>query len=371
MPHITLSQSFITPRQTIFDNNTVDQWIFGSSNNVYHAQTDLRFQQNIGKHLKLASHLAYGSQNYRFTDNLRIHTLYGQIAYPGYTLKIGRLTQWNSLVNVRLDGFDYSLNSTKWGELNVAAGRVPSFTGVVEDETFFITSWGSRSPNLKITLHLWGNYIGDEMSIKSGLVMTKKLFHKINLKTYLSWNFSENAPYYNRIRLSRKYAHHRILFDLTHRNFDLKKIYPFIGKSLFVSPTATFMVQSYFNNGYQLLNKFGYRLSNDTRYYYSGSFSTNSAQFTVTVGNNSNDIFVGGGFSFSANLFKSISYGGSLSIYSIDFAENIDTQDSMGAYTWVKWRPTPNLLFEIFARTYQNEYFSQDGRGGFNVVYTF
>jgi len=371
LPHITLSQSFITPRQTIFNDTALDQWIFGSSGDVYHAQTDLRFQQNFGRHIKLATHLAYGSPNYRFTEDFRVHTLYGQIDYPGYSLKIGRLTQWNSLVNARFDGFDYSVKSTRFGELNIAAGKVPSFTGSNEDETFFITSWGSKSPNLKVTVHLWGNYVGNEESIKTGFIMTKKLFHQINLKTYISWNISENEPYYNRIRLSRKYKHHRILLDLTHRNFDLKKIYPFISKSLFVSPTATFSVQSYFLGGYQLLNKFGYRFSRDTRFYYSGSFSTHSVQFTVTAGNNSDDLFIGGSFSFSANLFNTISYGGSLSINSVDFAENIESQDSIGAYTWVKWRPVRNLMIEIFARAYQNGYFNQDGRGGLNVVYTF
>ncbi len=370
-PQVTLSQSFITPRQNIFNDTTSDHWKLGPSNDVYHTQTDLQYQQTLGDHFKFSTHLDYGSGNYRFADQFRLQTLYGQIIYPNQTLKLGRLTQWNSLVNARFDGADYSYKSSSMGELNIAGGRIASFTGKSSDESFFITSWGKATASSKITLQVWGNFTNSDESVKSGLVMTQKLKNRFNLITYISWNFSENKPYYNRVRLDKRYGHHKILFDLTHRNYDLKKIYPFIKKSLFVSPTATFSLLSNFENGTQLINKIGVRISNKNCYFYSGTLSTHSAQFSLTAGNNSDDIFIGGDFSFSANLIKAISYGGSISYNSLDFAGNIETQNSLGAYTWAKWKPVPNFLIEIFARVYQNSYFSTDGRGGLNVIYTF
>lgn len=372
-PEVTVSQSFVSPRLNLFNDTSVNQYKLSSLDETVHFLTDVDYFQSIGAVYKIISRMSYGSPNFRYADEFQFHNLYVQADHNRHHAKLGRINLWNSLVNEKIDGLEY-VYGNKISALSFAGGYVPVYNNIEEDRAFFKTSWENHFNSMKISGHLWGDLYDSETrdnSIKAGFIFNKKIKNDVRINGQLSWNLSEVAVHYNRINISKKYNKHKIIFSFRQRNFDLKSIYPFINKSLHVSPSATFSVIGNINDRLNVQHKVGYRFTEETNYYYSGLLSYRTLQFSLLVGNQKENLFYGGSLAGTRNLTDHISFGGSLSFNTIDYVEDINIQDSVGAYAWLAWKPYPYLFVKVFGRFYQNRYFNEDGRGGFYVSYTF
>jgi len=369
-PHISINQSFVSPRLHIFDEQIVENYQLTSFNQNFHWQTQIDYRQELFSKFTLHSFFEYGSETDFNPQPFRIHNLYTEYSVKNNTIKLGRIPLWNPFMMNTVDGLMASVNLKKWGTISLTGGFESSeIDSTLFSDKFFVSSWTLRSKRLKNSIYYWyqneKSYIGSSSKLST--------FGGINITGNFSWNLTDNQKYYYRINISKHFSKH--LFNINYRvkEIDVSELYPWVenANDLWVSPTLSVGLTSRLAKVFTLQNIVGYRFTESENWFYKTALNWKMLQTSVMIVKQSNSHILSNSVAGRFRFNDSISLGGSLMLNMIYLQEYLDQEQSFGTNMWLKWSIIKNFTLQIFARYYQNPYYTVDARGGINLNYAF
>jgi len=355
-PEIRVSYSAVSPQMYFIENDLSSDWkLF---DNPYHWRTMVDYSQDFGHGLEVESLVEYGSTNNHFEHPFRIHSAVGKFHNNNHKLKFGRFTHWSSLLKKRIDGAKYQ-NHSKFGDISLLGGFVPSHIEDAEKETILGIFWGK--PNFP-KLGFWStntNY--------SGFSWNKTLFKKLRIATIFAWNLTENTINNARFLASYKLGNHRV--QLQFRQFQIDpNFYSWVKKTITTDPLLSVGIHSRFSN-ILLSHRFGYRFTYETNWFYQTTLRYGLIQLSANVQNAQSRTNMGGNIALSDKI-GDLSFGTSIGYNQLSYLD-LEPNSSLGLYYWAEYRIHNKTAVKFFTRAAKNPYYSQFITGGLNVNYAF
>ena len=356
-PEIRVSYSAVSPQMYFIENELSSDWqLFDNS---LHWRTMVDYSQNFGHGLEVESLVEYGSENNHFEHPFRVHSAIGKFHHNNHKLKFGRFTHWSPLLKKRIDGAQYK-NHSKFGDISLLGGVVPSHIEGIDGETLFGLFWKkSNFPKLGF----WStdaNY--------GGFSWNKTLFKKLRIASVFAWNFTESTINNARLLASYKLGNHRV--QIQFRQFQIDpNFYPWVEKSVTTDPLLSVGVHSKFCFPILLSYRFGYRFTYETNWFYQTTMRWKMMQISANVQNAQSRTHSGGNIALTHKM-NDFSFGGSLGCNQLTYLD-LEPNNSLGFYGWTEYRIHNKTAVKLFMRMSQNPYYSQNITGGLNVNYTF
>ena len=375
-PQIEITQSVVSPRLNMLTDPSVNRYFNDSLDDTVHFQTLVQYRQDIGENFQIGTVFSYGSENYRFDEDFRIHSL--NLAYSLRSLKLraGRLQYWTSPITTRYDGLQLSLNLNHLGQLLLGGGQVPWYHDYYEDidpSQFMHASWTIKPySSVHLETSYWGylldsddqddpQYVGLKLAAVSPL--------GCRIRARVSWNLTEEELYAAKLNISRTLGVHRISLGFRQRQTDLTQLYAWSGESIYSSPTASFGIQTPIPNG-SLINQFMMRFTQETHLAWKSTLNWQVLSLSLVSGQYPGNQYLGAALGVRGQLTKCISTRLEVASNMLEPDTLGDTQESLSVSGRLQWQVNRHLSFQLFGIYQENPYFDEDGRGGIHVHYT-
>lgn len=361
-PVISISSSVITPRLRALEENEKVHW-----------RTLLNYRQSYRSHYEIKSLIEFGSANYRFENQYRIHQLVIQTDLRGHKFKLGRIAKWNRMLNTRIDGVEIVINTENFGSIDIVGGFDAStdlsdsdFT----DKNFFMTSWDYGEFGRNVSLAYWVKGSAEENSKFTGLSLNKKLIG-VRFSGTLNFDLDESRIQYARARVSKKIGPHSVSAGYRQKRYNGIDVYPWSEEEIELDPTGTFSLYSRMGKKLSWYNQYAHRFSdNNALDYFKSTVQYDNYQVSILAGKQDETSIVGVLIGVSRMAFDQFGYGGSVAYNALEVGDIAEPRNSSGLYGWISWQPSPKIKVKLFGRFSSNTYYKQDGRGGLSVYVT-
>jgi len=327
------------------------------------------YKQSFGSVAKIQSHFEYGSVNDYFQKNpLRIHNFTAQFNLKkDHTFKLGRIVHWSGLIQARVDGGEYVLQTEKVGFIKVLGG-IPADIGFdnkfPSDNRFLLASWGSGGLKRNIVVSYWTQKDSSFTSSYLGSNWKIRLFSRLGVSGSLAWDLKDQKLYHSRLLLTQRFGQHLFTFGIRNKRHVLSNPYTWVDSKITIPAVVSMGLTSSLSRHLSLWNQLLYRMGKESGQYVRSSLLYKAYQLTIIAGSHGDRRLIGGGVGITKKLTGAWKLGTNIMINAFDYGEIIDLQFSKGLYGWIAWEPNSSVKIRLYGRYQQNPFYTIDGRGG-------
>ncbi|MFQ6613798.1 MAG: hypothetical protein ACE5D1_03045 [Fidelibacterota bacterium] len=356
-PSVNLSSTLVTPRLHLTETEETTAW-----------RNLLIVRQPIGDHNEVFTSLEYGSENPYWQNSFRIHQAYWRFRGEKIHLKLGRLTQWNSLRNLRVDGGEIVWRSKKAGNLKLLAGvrAVTDFSDTTfADYPEWSLSWAKGSWGRSLELSAWSEYLGTARRTFTGLTYQWKIVGW-RYGQALSFDLTAKHIHHFRARFSRMIGSRQWAFGFRQKRYVSGETYPWVEETMRIAPTV-FVDCRRRHGGFQVWNQVTYRLQRDVSLYWTGTLEKEGLSISVLAGKRDQSTLLGGTVGYRKSLGENLMADITASTHSFRYGDLAGPSPSSSVRGQIRWAVTPGVQILLFGQWAQNPIYSVDGRGGVTI----
>lgn len=361
-PEVTLSTLATTPRLYMISKDEDAHWrVWG------------QYRQDFGSVLSLQGHFEFGSENFRFRNPFRIHDMLARMILGSHTVRLGRISHWSGLVQARVDGGEYTLNTKKFGSVTFLGGfpAAADFSGTAfARSSFFLLSWGKGRPGKTLSVTAWNQQDTLETISYVGSTWNGVLLTNIGISAAMAWNVSESELHYARVSASSRVGNHRLRLGVRSKRLPVSQPYPWANEKTAPPVAVTLSVISSLATGTAWWNQLVYRVGKQPASYLSSSLNTGKLHISALAGFQGDRKLFGGGMGATRKVVSSVTAGLQLSVNAVDYGDFIDLRPASSLYGWVSWAPFDNMTARLFGQFNSNPYYKGDGRAGLAIYGT-
>lgn len=358
-PNIEILTSAAFPR--------INLW---SAEEAFHWQSIVQYHQEINPTLALNMVFELGSTNDYSRNPLRLYHLNATLNRGRKSLRMGRLSHWSGLTNLRYDGVELALKTEKFGTFTVLAGveAVLDFS----DTNFIkhpvgLLAWKNGRASTRYGVTIWQQDFGDEPHLFSGFQYNRDLFG-FRYNQQFSFDVTAGRIQNHRTYLSRNFGRHTAGFGMRQRRYMVAEVYPWIEDDIIIPTTMFMSLKSRVSNNILIWNQASFRLQSHSNIYATSTIQLRRISATIMLGKLSDRFWTGGQIGYSGQFGRAFSYGVKGEFNLVSFNDGvIEPVQSKGSYGWLGWSPGETIMVRVFYRVASNPYYTIDGRGGITV----
>ncbi|NOZ74763.1 MAG: hypothetical protein GXO90_05215 [FCB group bacterium] len=356
-PSIHLSSTLVTPRLHLTETEETTAW-----------RNLLVIRQPVGSRSEIFTSLEYGSENPYWQNSFRVHQAYWRQRVGKSQLKLGRLTQWNALRNLRIDGGEIVIRTEKAGSLKLLAGvkAVTDFS----DTTFmdypeWSLSWAKGGWGRSLELSAWSEYLGTARRTFTGITYQWKVFGW-RYGQAVSFDLTEKQIHHFRARFSRTIGVRQWAFGFRQKRYVSGEIYPWIKESLRIAPTVFADVRRQ-RNGMQVWNQITYRIQSEFSLVWTGTLERDGLSVSVLAGKRDKSTLTGATLGYQKTIGNSLTAEMTAAYHTFNYGAIAGPSPSSSLRGQIRWSAGPGFQVIFFGQWAQNPIYSVDGRGGVTI----
>ena len=284
------------------------------------------------------------------------------------TFKLGRITQWNSLRNLRIDGGEFQYHLHKHGILKVMAGvkAVIDFSDTAfVNHPEWVVSWAKGSWGKSIEVSAWSEYFETTAHNYTGITFQTKVLG-FRYGQALSFDLDENQVHHLRARLSRMFGNRMISFGYRQKRYNPGELYTWVDKPIVITPTA-FLETQVRKGNHQTWNQFTYRFQKDLSLVWTSAYEQKGFSASLITGKRANTFMVGTSFGYRKPIFEHLTADISASIHSLNYGDLSEPSQSSSLLGTLSWDVSDGVQIRMFGRYASNPVYKTDGRGGVTI----
>lgn len=339
-----------------------------------HWRTWASYGQSFGSVARIESQFELGSANDRFQNELRIHDFSLVFSLKSHSLRLGRIAHFSALIQARVDGGEYILNTKRFGSVKILGGSPADIdlrAGSPTEKGFFLASWGAGGLNRNLTVSYWSRGNEDNTTSYAGVNWRIRLPTRGGVSGSFAWDLSHGELYYSRVLVTQRLGGHRLTLGFRNKRYVQSGPYTWVDRKVSIPPAVTVGVTSSLPHDISWWNEFVYRIGETSTQYLRSNLVYKNYQATFLAGTQGERRLIGGGLGTTRKLLPSLSVGGNVMINAIDYGELMEMRSAKAIYGWIAWQPNSRIMVKLYGQFHQNPYFTIDGRGGVAVRVAF